>query len=274
MKGRMNRFASIFIVLLALSGVSFAQEEVYEALAVETPASEQGTGTVSEPAVQKPATLSNEQVARLIGPRQNPYPRFFPGGAFLRLSFAPSDGVDVGMGFLFPLSRSWPVSVGFEPFHLQIGAKDFQVVSDETVWIAAAGLILGSMGPLFSGEASKAPAEEAPKKESKGSVAKTILAITALVPLYAICGSLYIPVVPGSWLGISDRSRLNTQLISEGFHKRSFTYINDVGLRLSPLASTDGVLHAFVDGGIRFEKNFDADLKYRYFAQLGASLNF
>lgn len=227
---------------------------------------------------QKPAALSRDQVAVMMG-LKSPYPRFYPGGLYLRSSYAPSNGVDIGVGFLFPLSQSWPVSLGFEPFHLQIAAEDFQVVSDETVWIAAAGLVLGAMGPLFKGDDSAKNVKDStatadPKQEPESSVAGSILAVAVMIPVYAICGYLYIPVVPGSWLGIVDRSRLNTQLISEGFHKRSFTYINDVGLRLSPLASASGIVHGYLDGGIRFEKNFDADLKYKYFAQLGVSLSF
>lgn len=218
--------------------------------------------------------LSNEKVAKMLNSRPS-YPRFYPGGLYLRSSYAPSNGVDIGAGFLFPLSESWPVSVGFEPFHLQIGADDFQIVSDETLWIAAAGLVLGAMGPLFKDDNSNAKDSTAKESEEEsGGVLGTVLAITTLVPLYAICGYLYIPVVPGSWLGIVDRSRLITQLISEGFHKRSFTYMNDLGLRLSPLASRNGIAHGYLDGGIRFEKNFDADLKYHYFAQLGVSLSF
>ncbi len=247
--------------------------------AVEQPAEPSTSAEPAEIAAaapeQKPAALSRDQVAVMMG-LKSPYPRYFPGGIYLRSSYAPSNGVDLGIGFLLPLSTSWPVSVGFEPFHLQIAAKDFQIVSDETLWIAAAGLVLGAMGPLFKDDSSSDTTAKAPEssEESGGSVASSILAVAVMIPVYAICGYLYVPVVPGSWLGIVDRSRLNTQLISEGFHKRSFTYINDVGLRLSPLASASGIVHGYLDGGIRFEKNFDADLKYKYFAQLGVSLSF
>lgn len=280
--------SSVFGLLLVLTCAAFAQGEelvadtvaaaeepvveLSETVALSTKESEVPSDMVSHQA-EDVKRLNNDQVAKMMG-LKSPYPRYFPGGLYLRSSYAPSDGVDLGIGFLFPLSKSWPVSIGFEPFHLQIAAKDFQWVSDETLWIAAAGLVLGAMGPLFKDNApAKDTTAKAPEKESSG-IGRSILAVTVMVPLYAICGTLYVPVVPGSWLGIVDRSRLNTQLISEGFHKRSFTYMNDLGLRLSPLASADGVVHGYLDGGIRFEKNFDADLKYKYFAQLGASLSF
>lgn len=244
--------SSFFALLLALSCASFAQED----------------STATQPEVKK---LSNEQVARIIGAGVNPYPKYLAAGMYVRSSYAPSNGIDFGIGYMFPLSKSWPVSVGFEPLHLQIGAEDFQVVSDESLWIVAAGAIMGGLGPLFRGPETKKDSTKAPEK--MGTVG-TVLATIALIPVYAVCGTFYVPVVPGAWLGILDRSRLNTQLISEGFHKRSFTYMNDVGLRLSPLASSDRVLHGFVDGGVRFEKNFDADMKLNYFGQVGFSLSF
>lgn len=248
---------------------------VDSAVAVSTKEPEVSPDAVSHQAADV-KRWSNNQVAKMMG-LKSPYPHYYPGGFYVRSSYAPSDGVDLGIGFLFALSKSWPVSIGFEPFHLQILAEDFQEVSDETLWIAAAGAIIGGLGPLFVGGSSEKKSGDStsvkPKKKSMGLVGN-ILAAVALVPVYAICGVLYIPVVPGSWLGISDRSRLNTQIISEGFHKRSFTYMNDLGLRLSPLASTDGIAHGYLDGGIRFEKNFDADLKFKYFVQLGASFSF
>lgn len=256
----------------AVEEAPVAEPAPAENVEVSTPAE---ITEVSAPAEQRPEVnrLDTALVVRLLNSGKKPYPRYLPAGLFVRSSYGPSNGVDFGIGFMFPLSRSWPVSVGFEPFHLQIAADNFQVVSDETIWIAAAGAIMGGLGPIFRGPDFHKDSVKTSEKTSMGPVG-SVLAAIALVPVYALCGSLYIPVVPGSWLGILDRSRLNTQIISEGFHKRSFTYMNDVGLRLSPLASSDGVVHGFADGGIRFEKNFAADMKYHYFAQLGISLSF
>lgn len=254
----MKKNASLFIVLLVLACSVFAQEPA--------------DSTVMPAAPEK--ALNNDQVARILDASFNRYPKFLAAGLYVRSSYGPSDGVDLGIGYSFPLSKSWPVSLGFEPFHLQIAADDFQVVSDETVWIAAAGAIIGGLGPIFRGpDTHKDSTANVPEKKSVGAVG-TILGAIALIPMYAICGNLYVPVVPGAWLGVMDRSHFVTQIISEGFHKRSFTYMNDVGLRLSPFASSDGVVHGFADGGIRFEKNFAADMKYHYFAQLGISLSF
>ncbi|MCF0223258.1 MAG: hypothetical protein HUK20_03235 [Fibrobacter sp.] len=219
-------------------------------------------------AAPREATLSKEQVARIVEPKSKRNGPLFLPGLFLGTSYASSGGLGIGMGVSFLFTQSWPVAIGFEPFHLQIGAKDFQVVSDETLWLAVAGLVFGAMGPLFAGDSSKEPVNHG---EESRSVAKTVLGLAALVPMYAYCGSLYVPFTPGTWLGIIDRSRFVTQLISEGFHKRSFTYMNDLGLRLSPFAHAN-VLGVDLEGGMRFEKNFAKELKYRYYMQLGISI--
>jgi hypothetical protein len=55
-------------------------------------------------------------------------------------------------------------------------------------------------------------------------------------------------------------------VIQEGFHARSFIYTNDLSLRFSARPSRSG---HFLDAGIRFEKNFAKNFKYRLFIQLG-----
>lgn len=262
---------SIFCLLIAFACCAFAQDAADSSTVQtmdQTPAEK--TASSGTPAKQ----LSKAQVVRILDSSLNPYPKYLPAGVYLRSSYGPSDGVDIGIGFSFPLFKSWPVALGFEPFHLEIAADDFQVVSDETLWIAAAGAVIGALGPVINGSDSKEDSTAKAAEKKPMSTAGKVLATIALVPVYAICGNLYVPIVPGAWLGILDQSHLVTQLISEGFSKKSFTYMNDVGLRLSPLASSDGVVHGYLDGGIRFKKNFDADLKYHYFAELGVSLFF
>lgn len=215
------------------------------------------------------ATLSDEQIAKILMAQKPKYPRHLVRGFALQGGYSNNGGIDVSLGIMFPLSQRWPVSIGFEFLRAQIAADDFQVVSDETLLTMGVGVVVGGIAAA-TGSASKA--DEASTKTV--SVPQMILGLAIMVPLYAWCGSLYVPVVPGAWLGVVDKSRMLTQVISEGFHKQSFTYQNDVGLRLSPLASKDGSVHGFVDGGVRFSKNFAADLEIYYFAHAGVALSF
>lgn len=224
------------------------------------------------------ATLSDEQIAKILMAQKPKFPRHLVQGFVLQGGYSNNGGIDVSLGFMFPLLQSWPVSIGFDLLRTQIGGDDFQTVSDETLLTMGVGIVVGVLATATGFSAKESPKDS---KEEKASTAKNsmstataVLSLALMIPMYAWCGTLYVPVVPGAWLGVVDKSRMLTQVISEGFHKRSFTYQNDVGLRLSPLASQDGMLHAFVDGGIRFSKNFDDDLKRYYFAHAGVALSF
>lgn len=249
-------------------------EPVAEQTVVEQPAVAPVTNST---APQKPA-LTDEQIAKLLMQGKPKFPRHLVQGFVLQGGYSNNGGIDVSLGFMFPLLQSWPVSIGFDLLRTQIGGDDFPTVSDETLLTMGVGIVVGVLATATGFSAKESPKDS---KEEKASTAKNsmstataVLSLALMIPMYAWCGTLYVPVVPGAWLGVVDKSRMLTQVISEGFHKRSFTYQNDVGLRLSPLASQDGMLHAFVDGGIRFSKNFDDDLKRYYFAHAGVALSF
>lgn len=251
-----------------------AEQTVVEQTVVEQPAVAPVTNST---APQKPA-LTDEQIAKLLMQGKPKFPRHLVQGFVLQGGYSNNGGIDVSLGFMFPLLQSWPVSIGFDLLRTQIGGDDFQTVSDETLLTMGVGIVVGVLATATGFSAKESPKDS---KEEKASTAKNsvstataVLSLALMIPMYAWCGTLYVPVVPGAWLGVVDKSRMLTQVISEGFHKRSFTYQNDVGLRLSPLASQDGMLHAFVDGGIRFSKNFDDDLKRYYFAHAGVALSF
>lgn len=284
--------ASVVDSVVDSAAVSAADTMVAPVAAAEQPAED----TIVVPVVEQPATapavaspvadssapkkavLSDEQIAKLLMQGKPRFPRHLVQGFILQGGYSNNGGIDVSLGFMFPLLRSWPVSIGFDLLRTQIAGDDFQVVSDETLLTMGVGIVVGVLATASGFTAKESPkdgeAEKTPTAKNSMSTASAVLSIALMIPMYAWCGTLYVPVVPGAWLGVVDKSRMLTQIISEGFHKRSFTYQNDVGLRLSPLASQDGLLHAFIDGGIRFSKNFDADLKRYYFAHAGVALSF
>ena len=80
-------------------------------------------------------------------------------------------------------------------------------------------------------------------------------------------GSLYFPFLSNDWFGIINKHRFVTEVITKGFHKKSFTFQDDLGLRVN--IYTGEISRIFVDGGIRFEKNFSRDLEKKWFLQIG-----
>ncbi|WP_139255949.1 hypothetical protein [Fibrobacter sp. UWB12] len=148
------------------------------------------------------------------------------------------------------ITDGYSIHVGYEPLHLRV--DDFGA-SDDALF-AAGGWF------LFNG--IDAVARKITGSESDGP------GFLVLAPLFIWCGMVYIPLVPGSWLGINDQNHFTTHVIQEGFHARSFTYTNDLSLRFS-MKPSRGTTGYFLDTGIRFEKNFAEDFKYRFFVQLG-----
>ncbi len=82
---------------------------------------------------------------------------------------------------------------------------------------------------------------------------------------FILHGSLYFPVVPNSYFGIINKHRLVTEIITKGWHKESFTFQDDIGLRLQ--IQPEGYFGFFIDGGFRFEKNFSRDFEKKWFVQ-------
>jgi len=150
--------------------------------------------------------------------------------------------------FPINITDGYRIHVGYDPLHLRvddIGASDDALFAVST-WFLFNGI--DDIANKITGSESEGPG------------------ILVLATLFIWCGNVYIPLVPGSWLGINDQNHFSTHVIQEGFHTRSFTYTNDLSLRFSAKPSSSGF---FLDTGIRFEKNFAEDFKYRFFVQLG-----
>ena len=150
--------------------------------------------------------------------------------------------------FPINITDGYRIHVGYDPLHLRvddIGASDDALFAVST-WFLFNGI--DDIANKITGSESEGPG------------------ILVLATLFIWCGNIYIPLVPGSWLGINDQNHFTTHVIQEGFHTRSFTYTNDLSLRFSAKPSSSGF---FLDTGIRFEKNFAEDFKYRFFVQLG-----
>lgn len=150
--------------------------------------------------------------------------------------------------FPINITDGYRIHVGYDPLHLRvddIGASDDALFAVST-WYLFNGI--DDIANKITGSESEGPG------------------ILVLATLFIWCGNVYIPLVPGSWLGINDQNHFTTHVIQEGFHARSFTYTNDLSLRFSARPFSSGF---FLDTGIRFEKNFAEDFKYRFFVQLG-----
>ena len=80
-------------------------------------------------------------------------------------------------------------------------------------------------------------------------------------------GSLYFPFLPNDLFGVINKHRFVTEAITKGFHKKSFTFQDDVGLRGN--IYTGEISRITVEGGIRFEKNFSRDLEEKWFVHAG-----
>ncbi len=201
-------------------------------------------------AQEKKGLSEEEQLDRMLE-RHNE--RYMPGGLGFSAGYATPDVLDFSIfsfygAFPINITEGYRIHIGYDPLHLRV---DDIGASDDALFAA-------SIWFLFNG--IDAIANKITGSESEGP------GILVLAPLFIWCGNVYIPLVPGSWLGINDQNHFTTHVIQEGFHTRSFTYTNDLSLRFSIQPSRTGY---FLDTGIRFEKNFAEDFKYRFFVQLG-----
>ena len=203
-------------------------------------------------AQEKKGLPEEEQLDRVLE-RHNE--RYMPRALGFSTGYAMPDVFDFSI-FTFldvlpiNITDGYSIHVGYEPLHLRV--DDFGA-SDDALF-AAGGWF------LFNG--IDAVARKITGSESDGP------GILVLAPLFIWCGNIYAPLVPGSWLGINDQNHFTTHVIQEGFHTHSFIYTNDLSLRFS-MKPSRGTTGYFLDTGIRFEKNFAEDFKYRFFFQLG-----
>ena len=196
------------------------------------------------------ASKEEEQLDRMLANHNEEY---MPKALGFSAGFATPDVFDFSIfsilgAFPINITDGYRIHVGYEPLHLRvddIGASDDALFAVST-WYLFNGI--DDIANKITGSESEGPG------------------ILVLATLFIWCGNVYIPLVPGSWLGINDQNHFTTHVIQEGFHTRSFTYTNDLSLRFSARPFSSGF---FLDTGIRFEKNFAEDFKYRFFVQLG-----
>ena len=149
---------------------------------------------------------------------------------------------DLSVGTSFDFFDSYDMRVGIDFLHFQIAPSDrFQTVSDESLFKLPTRCGLDKMA-LYA----------------------RIIGVMGFI----LHGSLYFPIVPNSYFGIVNKHRLVTEIITKGWHKKSFTFQDDIGLRFQ-INPDDFIIGFFADGGFRFEKNFSRDLEKKWFVQAG-----
>jgi len=180
---------------------------------------------------------------------------YFSGGYSQSLNgTTPVGDLSIGMSF-YPF-ENYGLQVGIDILHFQIAPTDrIQTVSDESL------LQLLSL-PLAL------PFSLSYSKKDEIIIERYFYIVGSI--FFLVHGSLYFPVVPNSYFGFVNKHRLITEMITKGIHKESFTFQDDIGLRLQ--ITPEGHYGFFIDGGFRFEKNFDRDFEKKWFAQAALTL--
>ena len=184
--------------------------------------------------------------------------RYMPGPLAFSAGYATPGVFDFSIFsllgvFLINITDGYRFHIGYDPLHLRV---DDIGVSDDALFAAGGWFLFNGIESIVE------------KITGSASTINGGPGFLVVVPLFVWCGNVYFPLVSGSWLGINDQNHFTTHVIQEGFHARSFIYTNDLSLRFSAKPSTSIF---FLDTGIRFEKNFAEDFKYRLFVQLGVS---
>ena len=159
------------------------------------------------------------------------------------------------------------MEIGFDFLHFQVAmTENFQKVSDESLWsLFTIAPFAASFGVALLGGPEQF---------------RFIGEVGMFTMAYLWRGTLFLPVVPDGWLGVINKHRFVTQIITKGWHLKSFTFQDDFGLRFyidrgwkdeSKDHSHDRYRKFFIDAGCRFEKNFVKAAKYKLFLQVGHS---
>ena len=188
---------------------------------------------------------------------------YIMGGYSQTLTGTTSVG-DLSIGVHYTPFDKYGMHVGVDFLHFQMGFTDrFQAVSDESLFQLPFTLLAIPFA-VFLGD------DDCSSRCGLDQMALYVRIIGVVG--FILHGSLYFPVVPNSYFGIINKHRLVTEIITKGWHKESFTFQDDIGLRLQ--IQPEGYLGFFIDGGFRFEKNFDRDFEKKWFVQAALARDF
>ena len=183
---------------------------------------------------------------------------FYISGGYSQTLTGTTPVGDLSIGTTFKPFLDYDMEIGVDFLHFQISPTDrFQTVSDESL-IQLPSLILAIPFAFFTREDCS--------DRCGLNVMAQYMRIMRVIG-FLLHGSLYFPVVPNSYFGFVNKHRLITEMITKGFHLESFTFQDDIGIRLQ-IQPEDGY-GFFIDGGFRFEKNFSRDLEKKWFVQAG-----
>ena len=184
---------------------------------------------------------------------------FYISGGYSQTLAGTTPVGDMSTGISFKPFNNYDMEIGIDILHFQLAPTDrFQTVSDESL-IQLPSLILAL--PFASSALNPYCMSRCGLHVINRYI--RILQVTG----FLLHGSLYFPVVPNSYFGFINKHRFVTEIITKGWHKESFTFQDDIGLRLQIKPNDEYVF--FIDGGFRIEKNFSRDLEKKWFAQAG-----
>ena len=187
---------------------------------------------------------------------------FYISGGYSQTLTGTTPVGDLSIGTTFKPFLDYDMEIGVDFLHFQISPTDrFQTVSDESLF-QLPFLVLAIPFAAFSGD------DDCTSRCGLDKMA--LYARISGVIGFILHGSLYFPVVPNSYFGFVNKHRLITEMITKGFHLESFTFQDDIGIRLQ-IQPEDGY-GFFIDGGFRFEKNFSRDLEKKWFVQAGLKI--
>lgn len=186
---------------------------------------------------------------------------FYISGGYSQTLTGTTPVGNLSIGTFFKPFNSYDMEIGVDFLHFQIAPTDrFQTVSDESL-IQLPSLILA----LPFAAITKGAGSDRCGLDLIGQYMRIMRVIGFLLH-----GSLYFPVVPNSYFGFINKHRFVTEIITKGWHKESFTFQDDIGIRLQ--IDSDDIMGFFADGGFRFEKNFNRDLEKKWFVQAGLKI--
>ena len=186
---------------------------------------------------------------------------FYISGGYSQTLTGTTPVGNLSIGTFFKPFNNYDMEIGVDFLHFQIAPTDrFQTVSDESL-IQLPSLILA----LPFAAITKGACSDRCGLDLIGQYMRIMRVIGFLLH-----GSLYFPVVPNSYFGFINKHRFVTEIITKGWHKESFTFQDDIGIRLQ--IDSDDIMGFFADGGFRFEKNFNRDLEKKWFVQAGLKI--